>query len=109
MPKQATSASKGEFISHFNAVRMRLLGSGNLQLILESLGDEDGVPTETQDLIPIPMASRTNIEPTRLANFRQMRASLVMETTEFGEWFSLSRLIIFSKPTATGYPGSRMS
>lgn len=109
MAKKTTGASQGESINHFNAVRMRLKGIGNLKLTLESLGDEEGNPLEIQELIDIPMVPATNIQPTRLANFKQMRARLRFETTEFGEFLNLTRLVIFSKRVATGYPGNRMS
>lgn len=92
--------SKGEFINHINAVRIRVVGDGALQLTLQSLDD-----VVQQVLLPLTLSEATNIQPTRLANFKQQRARLYGTTTEFGEYMKITRIVIFSKPVATGYPG----
>lgn len=88
----------GELI-HFHVVRMRVVGSGNLKLTLHSLDD-----IENQDLADTPLVAGTNREPTTLANFIQQRAQLEIRTTELGDFFNISSIIIFIKPVATGYP-----
>lgn len=88
----------GEFITHFTAVRLRVEGAGNLKLKLKSLSD-----IYEQDLVPLVMTT-TNRQPTQLANFSQERALLRIETTEMNEYFEISKIMVFCKPVATGYP-----
>lgn len=89
----------GEFITHFTAVRLRVEGTGNLKLKLMSLSD-----IYEQDLVPYAMTT-TNRQPTQLSNFNQERALLKIETTEINEYFEISKIMVFCKPVATGYPG----
>lgn len=97
----AKATALGEFIHHVNAVRMRVTGSGSLQMQLNSLDDE-----EIQVLIPFTMAATTRIEPTRLANFKSQRIQLEMKTTELDEVINhVHRIIIFAKPNDSSYPG----
>lgn len=93
-------AKTEEIVSHFGLVRLRLNGSGNLKLKLWSL---DQVKSST--LVPLVMASSTNIEPTRLCNFTQQRAQLEIRTIGIDQTFKISKVIIFAKPVATSYPG----
>lgn len=91
--------SHGELINHINAIRIRVVGIGDLKMQLQSLDD-----IVTQDLQNLTMDISTNIEPTKLANFKEQRARLQGKTTEFGEYFRITRIIIFAKPVATDYP-----
>lgn len=93
-------AKTEEIVSHFGLVRLRLNGSGNLKLKLWSL---DQVKSST--LVPLIMASSTNVEPTRLCNFTQQRAQLEIRTIGIDQTFKISKVIIFTKPVATSYPG----
>lgn len=93
-------AKTEEVVSHFGLVRLRLNGSGNLKLKLLSL---DNVKTST--LVPLVMASTTNIEPTRLCNFTQQRAQLEVRTIGIDQTFKISKVIIFIKAVANSYPG----
>jgi hypothetical protein len=99
-----TMKSRGENINHINAVRFRVLGSGNLRLRLLSLPDSSGDPIDTETLSSIVMSNNTAIEPTKLANFKQQRTQLELKTTEINETFKIVRIIIFGKAIATGYP-----
>jgi len=92
--------SSGENINHVNAVRIRLVGVGNLKLKLQSLQN-----VIEQDLLDLPMSSVINIQPTRLANFKQQRMALQGRTTEINEYFKINRIVIFAKPSETSYPG----
>ena len=96
MPK----GGNGELINHFNAVRLRLVGDGELKLSWFSLNDEI-----EQELLSLPMVEGTAREPTRISNFKQQRASLRISTTEFDEYFKIYRIVIFIKPIASGFPG----
>lgn len=87
-------------IQHYNAVRMRLTGSGTLQMTLFSLDDID-----SQTLVPFTMASTTQREPTRLANFKSQRACLEVKTTLIDETFRIGKIIIFAKPVESEFPG----
>lgn len=86
-------------IFHFNAVRLRVTGTGNLDMELQSL-DEIYINT----LVPLAMTNLTNREPTQLANFNQQRALLRLSTDELDERFVISRIIIYIKPVATSFP-----
>ena len=102
MPSAGSSFSKSsneEVINHYGAVRMRIVGSGNLRMVLYSL---DEVKSFT--LLPITLAAKTNIEPNRISNFTQQRAKFELRTTEIDESFNSSKIIVFAKPVAKSYP-----
>lgn len=86
-------------ILHFNAVRFRITGSGSMLSTLSSLDN-----VHTSDLADIPMSALTNREPTLLANYIDQRGSLEGMTTEIDEVFNISKIIIYVKVIATGYP-----
>lgn len=90
----------GENEHHIVGIRMRITGSGNMQLALTDLDQ-----VQTQNLVPLPMSAATRIEPTRLANFQSQRIRLEGKTTEINETFRINRIIIFAKPVAVEYPG----
>jgi len=91
--------SKGEYISHVAAIRMRIKGDGVLDMELNSL---DNINTQT--LVGFQMASATNIQPTRLANFNEQRFRLVGSVDAIDEWFNISTIILFHRVVATSYP-----
>lgn len=93
-----SSSFVGELI-HFNATRLRVTGAGSLQLFLRSLDDVNNT-----QLASIVMSALTNREPTVLANFIDQRAQLEGKTTLINETFNISKITIFVKPVATGYP-----
>jgi hypothetical protein len=95
----ANHGSSGESISHFTGVRMRVTGSGNLQMQFQSLDE-----VETQDLVAFPLSTTTNREPFRLANFNQQRAMLKGYTTVKDEIFKINRIIIFAKELWQEFP-----
>lgn len=94
------NSDSAENITHFNAARLRLQGTGNLEM---SFISQDNVIT--QDLAPIVMHELNNIQPTRLANFMQQRAIFELHTTQRLEFFRINRIIIFVKETYSSYPG----
>jgi hypothetical protein len=89
----------GEVINHFNGVRIRVLGTGLLRLQLKSLS-----ATKTTTMVPITMTTGTNIQPRKLANFMQQRALLRGYTTDFGDNFVVTRIVIFVKPVFGEFP-----
>ena len=89
----------GEIINHFNGVRIRVIGTGELRLKLQSLSQ-----TKTVTLVPITMTTATNQQPRRLANFSQQRAQLRGYTTDFGDNFVITRIVVFVKPMFNEFP-----
>lgn len=78
---------------------MRVTGSGNLQLTLQSYDE-----IQSSELEPVVMEAATNKTPTRLANFTQQTAKLRIETIEMNEVFNISQILIYVKPTGTEFP-----
>lgn len=101
MPKGTarSQGSSGERISHFNAVRMRIVGTGFLKLTFFSLQN-----VRQQSLADLNLLEVTNISPIRLANFIEQRASLQIETHSINEYFKINRIIIYSRDFASEYP-----
>lgn len=93
------SGSGGENVNHFTSVRLRLQGTGNLQMALWSMDD-----IRSTTLLPLPMALLTRIEPNRLTNFIEQRALLEGKTTVINEFVRINRIIIFAKTYGTEYP-----
>ena len=91
--------SGGEYEHHVVSIRMRVTGSGNMDLALTDYDD-----IQTQTLVPITMAAATRIEPLRLANFQSQRIRLVGNVSEINEWFQIQRILIFATPVAQEYP-----
>lgn len=87
-------------ILHFNGTRLRIFGSGNLNQSLKSVQNVRGY-----DLVSLPVVPTTNREAFVLADFREQKAQLRFGTTEIGETFTISKIVIYNKPVATGYPG----
>lgn len=94
----ATKSYDGSIL-HFAGTRLRVTGSGNLKLSLNSLQN-----VNVATLTPIPMADPTSREPVVLANFINQRGQLKFGTTVINEVFNISRIVIFVKPIWTGYP-----
>lgn len=97
----AKSGSAGEYISHFTAVRMRITGNGIFRMQMHSLDD-----VVVTDLKELNLFAATNREPTRIMNFMQQRASFLGKTTAINEYFRINRIILFTKPVFTDYPGN---
>jgi hypothetical protein len=83
------------------AVRTRLVGSGNLLMKVFSLDD-----VRSKTLVPFAMLPGNRIIPTRIVNFVEQRASFELKTTVMDEKFRINRIVVFSKPVFTSFPGS---
>lgn len=103
MPKGATlsEGSSGENISHFAALRIRITGVGSLRMTVYSLDD-----VRSKILVPFTLSLANRIQPTRLVNFMEQRASFELKTTEIDERFRINRIIIYTKEVFSSYPGS---
>lgn len=88
-----------EYINHFNAIRLRVLGSGVLESELRSYSD-----SVTAILSDITMAATSERFVTILANFIQPCARLKLSTDSIDEVFNISQIIIYAKPVSSGYP-----
>lgn len=85
---------------HFGSVRMRVVGSGDLNLTLYSLS-----PASNSSILPsITMEGNTNRQPTSLANYVDQYGQLEFLITEIDEYFEIDKIIMFVRPVATGYP-----
>jgi hypothetical protein len=97
----ANQGSSGENISHFAAIRVRVLGVGNLLMSVLSL---DAVKSKT--LVPFVMQTTNRILPTRIVNFNEQRAQFELKTTAIGEKFRINRIVVFVKEIYTSHPGN---
>jgi hypothetical protein len=97
----ATAKATGteELINHYGAVRLRVNGSAQLQMSLFSLDEEF-----QKVLLPVSITAINNVEPNRICNFTQQRAKLMIRTVNFGEYFKISKIIVYVKPVAKSYP-----
>lgn len=89
----------GQYINHFNAVRLRINGTGTLLSQLNSLDEVYQVPMPN-----LTLQNTTNRYPNLLCNVTQPRIQYEMWTDEIDEVFKLKQIIIYSKPVRTGYP-----
>lgn len=90
----------GETICHYNGIRIRAIGEGDLNLSLKSLDE-----LQEYEMVPLTLSTTSYKEPTRLANFMSQRAKLVGGTTAFEENFRITRIVIMIKPQVfTEYP-----
>ena len=103
MPIGATSSegSGGENIQHFSTIRIRAIGAGNLKIKVYSLDD-----VKTKDLVPLALTTAKRIEPNRLVNFVEQRASFELTTTELDEWVRINRIVVYLKEIYTSHPAA---
>ncbi len=94
-----THGSSGELINHFTGIRMRVVGSGELEMTLFS---PDAVNSSV--LVPFTLSSTARLAPFRLANFIEQRVQLEGKTDTINEIFRINRIVIYAKPFATEVP-----
>ena len=101
MPKNSTSRTSGGelIVNHYGAIRLTVTGTGNLRPTFYGLDKKISFTA-----LPIPLPATTDIEFNRITNFTRQRASLVLTTTGFQEWFSITRLVVFVRPVAKSLP-----
>lgn len=89
----------GQYINHFNAVRMNVKGSGSLQSKLVSLD------ATTEYSIPnVTLQTEISRYPNQLVNFSQQKAQIELKTTAINEVFTLRQILVYTKPVSTSYP-----
>lgn len=89
-----------EYIQHFGAVTLRVNGVGTLKMSFIGLDD-----IIINDLTPLIMSPTPGREPRILANTKGQRVRLKLITTEINETMLVNRIIIWSKPLFTQFPG----
>lgn len=94
-----THGSSGEYINHCVGVRMRVVGSGELEMTLRS---QDNVVSQALTAFTLSSTDRTN--PFRLANFIQYRMQLEGKTGTINEIFRINRIVLYVKPFAVEEP-----
>ncbi len=87
-------------INHYSQIRMRVRGEGDLRILMDA---EDSLPQT--EFLAIPMTPTTGRLRDRLINFQSQYASLTIKTTDFGDYFSIDRIVIFAKGLWNEYPG----
>lgn len=99
MPSSAALSGSQDNIVHYTSVRMRIIGSGQLDMTMFSQDD-----VFSSVLLPFTMAATTNIRPTRLMNFQHQRAYLKGSTNVINEWFQINKIVIYAKEVFVEYP-----
>ncbi len=94
-----SAGSSQDNIVHFTSVRMRIIGSGELEMVMYSQDD-----VYSQTLVPFTMRSTTNIRPNRLMNFQHQKVQLEGKTDIIGEWFSINKIVFYAKEVFADYP-----
>lgn len=89
-----------ENINHYAAIRMRVVGTGNLDMQLASLDRID-----TSDLVAFTLSETNAREPTRLCNFVSQKARLKVSTDVIDEFFNIDKVIIFAREIYKEFPG----
>lgn len=97
--KMGSGKGGAEIIWHIAGVRLRLTGSGNLKMTLRTLDN-----TRQFTMLPLPMNPTTDKEPTRLGNIRSQRTQVEFKVTEIDEYFRISKMVVFAKPSGTSLP-----
>jgi hypothetical protein len=96
-----SEGSSGEQVNHFAAIRIRANGNCPLNMTVYSLDD-----VKVKTLVPLVLADKSRIIPTRLVNFMEQRASFELKITQPGGKFRINRIVIFAKEVYSSYPGS---
>lgn len=86
-------------VQHLVSVRYRVVGSGNLQTRVLSLDE-----SVNQTLAELEMNTETPKLPLAIANFRSQGMQIEFKISLLNETFTIGRIIVYIKPTATGNP-----
>lgn len=82
--------SGGE-INHYNMVRIRIVGFGNLKMKMNSMDE-----VEYEQIADIKIPKDAASSQRSLAAFLSERMSLELSTSTIDEWFDISRITIYS-------------
>ena len=103
MPRGAITSqgSGGENIHHFSTIRIRASGVGTMRLAVHALN-----LTNHKILIPMILESNPRIQPNRLVNFVEQRASFQLAVLGMDEHVRINRIIVYMKEIYTSHPGA---
>lgn len=90
----------GSNILHIAAVRIRVVGVGNLDLQFRGYND-----IITEDLAAVPMAVTNAREANVLSNFQSQASRLKGSTDAINEVIRINKITIFAGALWTDYPG----
>lgn len=96
----AFSSDNDTDIIHFGGTRIRVTGQGTLHQVFQSY---DYI--NTQQLPDLTLRTTNNVNPFVLASFIDQQASLRVYMDTIRDYMNVSRIITFSIPMYTGYPG----
>lgn len=85
------TASAG-WINHFGGIKLRVKGSGSLQITVQ--GEDNSNPVTA---LPLTLAASPGKELDRLINYVNEKCSIKLRTNQFGEYFILSEFTLFAK------------
>lgn len=91
----------GDIQSHVNPIRIRVKGDGDLQAYLFDSGEVNFAELHAQS-----MSLTTAQSANYLSNFRAELICLQIITTEIDEYFTVSNIWAYIKPTAASFPQS---
>lgn len=91
----------GDIQNHVNPVRIRVTGSGDLQAFLFDTGEINNAVLEPQTM-SLTSARSLNY----LSNFTAERTCLLIMTTEEDEYFNVSNMYVYVKPSRNSFPQS---
>ena len=89
----------GDIQSHVNPIRIRVMGAGNLKTYLFDTGKINNVELSSQAM-SLTSAQSLNY----LSNFTAEKAYLRIMTTVKDEYFNVSSLYVYVKPSRTSFP-----
>ena len=89
----------GDIQSHVNPVRVRVRGEGNLQAFLF---DEGTVTNSELDAKAMSLTSAQSVN--YLSNFTGERICLQLIITEMDEYFTISNIWAYTKPSRNSFP-----
>ncbi len=91
--------SLGDIQSHVNPVRIRVMGDGELKAFLFDTGLLYNAVLFPQDMSLVSPRSLNY-----LSNFRAEKICIQIMTTEIDEYFTISNMWAYVKPTASSFP-----
>jgi hypothetical protein len=91
---------------HHSHLRMRVVGTGNLDVRLIGLYETTIVADNppTQSMVPYPMLAATPNFAQFHANFDEQYTQIEISTDQIDEWFKITKIVTYVKETAVALP-----
>jgi len=97
----SSEGSSGENVQHFSTIRIRATGQGKLNAMVHALDYE-----KSKQLVSLPLQEKPRIQPNRIVNFVEQRASFSFFTTQMDDYVRINRIIVYMKEIYTSTPGA---